>query len=171
MRSKHAEREHGEPNPRTDHLSRLGYESRDVVIPVLVKWIGYLFLFIFGSFAITFGVYKLFVPQGGEEARSLPLTTVQRQPVPGAPVLQVHPKRDMIEFRREELQKLNGYGWVDQSKGVAKIPVDRAIDIVVERGIPAPQGPGSVGGVLGPPPMGLPGSAAGTQGRNQSQPR
>lgn len=32
---------------------------------------------------------------------------------------------------------LNSYGWVDQKNGIARIPIDRAIDIVAARGLPA----------------------------------
>ncbi len=165
---KHGQGGHGEINPKADYLSRLGYEGRDVAIPTLIKWFVFLFLFVFGTIAVTFGIYKLFVPEGGEESRSLPLTTVERRPPPDAPIVQIHPKRDMIVFRREEVETLNSYGWVDQGKGIAKIPVDRAIDLIVERGVPAPRGTGSAGGVWGPAPQGVTGSQPGSQTRNQS---
>ena len=32
---------------------------------------------------------------------------------------------------------LNSYGWVDQKNGIARIPIDRAIDILAARGLPA----------------------------------
>jgi hypothetical protein len=32
--------------------------------------------------------------------------------------------------------ELNSYGWVDQSAGVAHIPIDRAMDLIVEHGLP-----------------------------------
>jgi hypothetical protein len=31
---------------------------------------------------------------------------------------------------------LNSYGWVDQPKGIVRIPVAQAIDILAKRGLP-----------------------------------
>jgi hypothetical protein len=32
--------------------------------------------------------------------------------------------------------QLNSYGWVDQKAGVAHIPIERAMELLVQRGIP-----------------------------------
>jgi hypothetical protein len=42
----------------------------------------------------------------------------------------------MRELRARQELLLNGYGWVDREKGVARIPIDEAMRIVVERGLP-----------------------------------
>ncbi len=36
---------------------------------------------------------------------------------------------------------LRGYGWVDRNKGVVSLPIDRAMDLVAQRGLP-PVSPG-----------------------------
>jgi hypothetical protein len=58
-----------------------------------------------------------------------------REPhLPPAPHLQTDPFVDLIELRAEEERVLTSYGWVDQHAGVAHLPIDRAMDLVVERG-------------------------------------
>ena len=52
--------------------------------------------------------------------------------------LQADPVADMVRFAKEEETSLTSYAWVDRSAGVVRIPVDRAIDIVAERGLPVP---------------------------------
>jgi hypothetical protein len=37
-----------------------------------------------------------------------------------------------LEIQSAQRAKLNEYGWVDHDAGVAQIPIDRAIDIVVD---------------------------------------
>lgn len=32
--------------------------------------------------------------------------------------------------------KLDSYGWVDRSNGVVRIPIERAMDLIVQRGLP-----------------------------------
>jgi hypothetical protein len=50
------------------------------------------------------------------------------------PALQKTPHADLRDFEREERKKLSGYGWVDQSKGLVRIPIERAMQIVAARG-------------------------------------
>ena len=46
------------------------------------------------------------------------------------------PARNLREFRQAEESYLTSYGWVDREGGVARIPVDRAMDLLVESGLP-----------------------------------
>lgn len=43
-------------------------------------------------------------------------------------------ERRFAEHRREKLQRLESYGWVDRSRNVIHIPIDRAIDLVLQEG-------------------------------------
>lgn len=36
------------------------------------------------------------------------------------------------ELRAQEAAQLNSYGWVDQQKGVAHIPIDRAMELMAK---------------------------------------
>ena len=36
------------------------------------------------------------------------------------------------ELREQEAETLSTYGWVDQEKGIVRIPVDRATELVIE---------------------------------------
>ena len=40
------------------------------------------------------------------------------------------------QLRATEDAALNTYGWVDRSNGVVHIPIQHAIDLVLERGLP-----------------------------------
>lgn len=53
-----------------------------------------------------------------------------------APKNQVKPRIELAEFRERERKVLESYGWVDEKKGTARVPIDRAIDILAERGLP-----------------------------------
>lgn len=53
------------------------------------------------------------------------------------PALQIHPVADLDAYRAQEAELLNSYGWVDKGAGVARIPIDRAIDLISEQGLPA----------------------------------
>src|SRR3954451_2798826 len=63
-----------------------------------------------------------------------PLPEARLDTVPPGPRLQPSPPRDMDELRARDQRALTTYGWVDQAGGVARIPVDRAIAILAEKG-------------------------------------
>lgn len=52
------------------------------------------------------------------------------------PRLQEMPNRDMESMRRQVNQRLESFGWVDEEEGVAHIPIDRALAIIAEEGLP-----------------------------------
>jgi hypothetical protein len=58
-----------------------------------------------------------------------------REPTPG-PKLAVNPGQDLQTMRAAENSVLNSYDWIDKDKGTVRIPIARAVDILVERGLP-----------------------------------
>jgi hypothetical protein len=53
-----------------------------------------------------------------------------------APQLEITPRDDLQRFQRSEAQFEQSYGWTDRSKGEVRIPISRAIQLLVERGLP-----------------------------------
>lgn len=50
--------------------------------------------------------------------------------VPPSPRLQANPAGDLATERRREEDMLAGYAWVDRKRGIARIPVQRAMEIL-----------------------------------------
>jgi hypothetical protein len=59
--------------------------------------------------------------------------------VPPTPRLQTNPRLDLSEKREAEDAVLQTYGWVDRAAGTVRIPISRAMDLLAERGRPAPK--------------------------------
>lgn len=63
-------------------------------------------------------------------------------PAPGmqekfpAPRLQVAPEKDLAALREKASAELNNYGWIDKNAGVVRIPIARAMELTVQRGLP-----------------------------------
>jgi hypothetical protein len=51
------------------------------------------------------------------------------------PKLETDERNQLNNIRLTEEQKLNSYGWVDQKAGTVRIPIDRAMDLLVQRGL------------------------------------
>jgi hypothetical protein len=60
---------------------------------------------------------------------------------PPEPRLQTKPRRELQEVRAKAEFELNHYKVVDRQKGIIAIPIDRAMDLLAERGIPAQKAP------------------------------
>ena len=69
-----------------------------------------------------------------------------REPgLPPLPRLQVYPVRHWKDFQTAERERLGSYGWMDRSTGAVHIPIDRAMELIAERGVgPLPQAPMAV---------------------------
>jgi hypothetical protein len=69
------------------------------------------------------------------------------EPFASFPKLVSSEPRVLAEFRAQEDALLTSYGWVEKDKGIARIPIDEAIRVVAERGLPkfeaAPQAGGN----------------------------
>lgn len=59
----------------------------------------------------------------------------------GAPMLENDERGQLRDFLKHQEDQLNSYDWVDEKTGVARIPIERAMELTVERGLPVrPQG-------------------------------
>ncbi len=52
------------------------------------------------------------------------------------PQLEVNERGQLNDRRLAEEKELNSYGWVDEKAGVVRIPIERAMQLVAERGLP-----------------------------------
>jgi hypothetical protein len=61
--------------------------------------------------------------------------------LPPQPRIQASPSQDLRDFRVYEDAVLEKYGWIDKSKGRVAIPIDRAMELLAQRGIPPQKAP------------------------------
>ena len=57
-------------------------------------------------------------------------------PPPPPPNLLVNEPTVLDQFRTAEAHALTTYGWVDKTNNVVRLPIDRAKELVLERGLP-----------------------------------
>ena len=65
------------------------------------------------------------------------LTATNNQPLARfpAPILETDDGHaDQIALKSRQIAKLNSYGWVDRSHGIARIPITRAMDLILAQG-------------------------------------
>jgi hypothetical protein len=86
-------------------------------------------------------IYVLFGYFNGREnvqqAATYPLAVEQGRREPPEPRLQTNPRQDLADLRAKEDEMLTSYGWVDRNAGVVRVPIEQAIKLTLERGLPA----------------------------------
>jgi hypothetical protein len=70
---------------------------------------------------------------------------VETPQAPPEPRLQAAPEADAAEMRAAEEEFLNSYGWVDEEAGIARIPIEEAMALIAERGLPVRPDPAGAG--------------------------
>ncbi len=120
------------------------YETRDVTTRNIVhSAIGLAVLMAVGL-ASSWLVMKYFVRVQPLGPPASPFDNTRT--LPPSPRLQVSPAENLKEYKAKEESKLKSYGWVDRNAGIARIPIERAMEISLRRGFPvrADQASGSV---------------------------
>lgn len=117
------------------------YEPQDVNAGTIFKYLAALLLTVFVSMLIVWGAYRALVSRAAREAADVsPLRpSVGRilPPVPrlqGAPGTPLPPQEELRQMRAEAEATLESHGWVDEKTGIARIPIERAMKLLVERG-------------------------------------
>ncbi|HEY3932726.1 MAG TPA: hypothetical protein VGM58_10205 [Verrucomicrobiae bacterium] len=62
------------------------------------------------------------------------LKPLERFPKPDLQIDDDHSER--IALLAAQNKKLNSYGWIDHSNGIVRIPIARAMDLILQRGLP-----------------------------------
>jgi len=83
--------------------------------------------------AVMFKVMNRY--EASHEPYMTPLAVAVGQ-LPPEPRLQTTPWTDLKLLRAQEHEYLNSYGWVDERMGVARIPIAKAKEMLLQKGIP-----------------------------------
>jgi hypothetical protein len=119
-----------------------GYEHTDANVWILVKFALWLAISAAVIHAGLWLAFALFVEQRQATTEpEFPLAVETTQPrLPAEPRLQRSPATEIYEFRQRENEVLNGYGWVDKNAGSVRIPIEQAMRLTLERGLPSRAG-------------------------------
>jgi len=114
------------------------HERADVrVRPVALFGAGLVALIVL-VLAVTYVMMQVLLERAGEPGGSRPEFTIRGRsvapPMTAGPSFQTDPARDLREFRAREQAALTSYGWVDRQAGRVRIPVERAMELLLERG-------------------------------------
>lgn len=85
---------------------------------------------------IVVGMYKVMDSQSRSAGVARAPLSAPAGVMPPPPNLLLNEPVNLKQFREKEAEELTSYGWLDKSAGVVRLPIDRAKDLVLERGLP-----------------------------------
>lgn len=89
------------------------------------------------SAAAMWGMFKVLLARqvAGDVPPSALVLEEGNLPVP-LPHLQTAPEKDLMALRAREDSLLHSYGWVNQADAIARVPVGRAMELLLQTGLP-----------------------------------
>lgn len=112
-----------------------GYEARDADVRSLLKlgiWLIVIIALAMVAMKWTYEFYEKVQTRGPMVS---PLVEKENIVAP-KPQLQAEPRKDLQTYCSDEMNKLSTYGWVDQHSGVVRLPIEQAMALTLQRGLP-----------------------------------
>ena len=122
------------PRPASGHG---GHEESDINVRAVTRFGVGLGIGAIASLALMGFAFNFFVRK--QTASSPPAPQMHKlDPMkePPEPRLQARPVPDLKAVRADEDALLNRYDWIDAQKGLVRIPVSRAMELVAKEGLP-----------------------------------
>jgi hypothetical protein len=131
------------PHHYTDeemHNVDVGHEHSDANIRMLLAFAAGLAVVVAISAGLMYALFYVFEKQAENRDPQVSPVAVPAGQVPQGPRLLTNEPLNLRNFREEEVGKLEGYGWMNQSQGIAHVPIDLAKKLVVQHGLAARPG-------------------------------
>jgi hypothetical protein len=138
------------PHAPRDLNPQVAHEPGDANARSVAKFGVALAVLIAVSAGVIYLAYSFLISRDSLRGPTPPPLAGERPREPRPPRLQASPTMDLRAMRREEDAILEGYGWVDREKGIARIPIAGAMDLLAARAAsgklrpaapPSPKGP------------------------------
>ena len=120
----------------------VSHEFSDVSVPDIVKFGIGLMVSAIVIHILMWGLYRYFAARlPGTQSIGIVQDHLPPEPrLQGAPGHEIHPVDELKSMRAAEESVLTTYAWVAQANGTARIPVEQAIKMLAERGLPSRSG-------------------------------
>jgi hypothetical protein len=110
--------------------------TRPIVVSVLLLAV-FTLVFTAAGHLVYFGLAER---ERASSPEPSPLAEQYAAKAPPEPRLQIHPKTDLDVLHAKENEILLGWGWENKEKTVARVPIERAMQMIVAKNLPARQG-------------------------------
>ncbi|HUJ93478.1 MAG TPA: hypothetical protein VLW46_00785 [Candidatus Bathyarchaeia archaeon] len=126
----------------------VNFESKDINVRTILMYLLALAVAVAAAFAVTVLILRVTEKMAADSDRSLPPSHqgvgATKPPEPmlqGVPGHTNDPQEDLREKMAADTKANEQLGWVDRSAGIAQIPVEDAMKMIVNKGLPSGAAP------------------------------
>jgi len=126
----------------------VSFEPRDVRTSLILKFLFYLGVTIVASYILTFGIYRGLKSFWADSySQPMPSRLEAGPTMPPEPRMQgmpghlTDPQQDLRDKLKVDTEANKALAWIDRQSGIAQIPVKDAMQLIVEKGLPAVAAP------------------------------
>jgi hypothetical protein len=123
---------HGAPAPSP------GYETRDANVRGVFGFLVVLSIVLIFTAIVCWGVFKYYSASRASLTPTSPFSNTRQ--LPAGPQLQVNPRQDLLNFRAQQEHSLESYSWENKDDGTVRVPIERAMEILLKQGLPVAPG-------------------------------
>ena len=121
----------------TDPSTDAGYETSDASARTLLAWAAGLVAVLITAALTTWVFFDALAAYAKRtDPKVSPLAATESSAPPEPRLLTKEPE-DLAAVRKGEDQVLRTYDWVDRERGVVRMPIERALELVAKEGLPS----------------------------------
>ena len=113
-----------------------GYETRDANVRGVFKFLVFMSVTLAVAALLCWGLVRHFSRQNAGAASVSPIAET---PPPG-PQLQAKPREDWLKYHQQQEQALETYTWENRASGIVRVPIERAMELLLQKGLPVQTG-------------------------------
>jgi hypothetical protein len=125
-------------SPHGVPASSPGYETRDANVRGVFYFLVILGVVLIFTALLCWGMFKYFSASQASPAQDSAFAGTRQ--LPSGPQLQVNPRQDYLQFRAAQERSLQSYAWEDRSAGKVRVPIERAMELLLQKGLPVAGG-------------------------------
>lgn len=114
-----------------------GHETRDANFKSVLLSGAALFGLMVVGLLFSLALYIFFQKETAQPgAHPSTFTQPQESTMPAKPRVQPDPHASLLTLRKAEDSVLTSYGWIGNDSTMVRVPIDRAMDMLVNKGLP-----------------------------------
>ena len=110
------------------------YETRDADVRGVFRFLVLMGVVLIFTAVVCWGLFRYFSAAEAEPNPASPFAETRQ--LPSGPQLQVNPREDWLRFHAAQQQALESYAWEDRQAGTVRVPIKRAMELLLEKGVP-----------------------------------
>jgi hypothetical protein len=110
-----------------------GYETRDANVRAVYRFLVFLGALLVVCALLSWGLFR-YLSKQTDTSNVSPFADSRQLPL--GPQLQVNPGEDWLKYREQHEQSLENYAWENRANGIARVPIERAMELLLQKGLP-----------------------------------